>query len=96
MKTLIAIILIPLLLLAVLRAELTPWRLVSPSEYASIQSRLKSLEQQVLQAQQAQQVAQTQRPKLTDGSWMRDEKYRTSLEKSTVIGVPEASKRRDH
>ena len=95
MKTLILILAIPFLLLAILRAELTPWRLISPSEFSATQARLKSLEQQLEQAQQLHQNAQLQRPRLSDGSWMKDEKYRTSLEKITIIGVPEAAKRRE-
>lgn len=94
MKTLILIVAIPFLLLAILRSELTPWRSISPSEFSATQARLKSLEQQLQQAQQLQQNAQLERPRLSDGSWMSDEKYRTSLEKKTIMGVPEASKKR--
>lgn len=87
MKTLILIVCLPVLLLAILRSELTPWRLISPSEFSAMQARVLALEQQVRQAQQAQ-VAQAQRPRISDGSWMNNEKYRSALGKTTVIGRP--------
>lgn len=89
MKTLILIIAQPVLLVIVLRSELTPWRLLSPGEIAVIQTRMNLLEKQ------AQPAGPGARAQSSSGRWMFDGKYRTSLEKTTVIGRPEAAKGRD-
>lgn len=88
MKTLILILLIPGLLIAIVRSELTPWRLFSPSEVAALRDRIALLEQQ------AQRTSATSAGSSQPG-WIRDPSYRTSLEKTTVVGVPESSKRRE-
>jgi hypothetical protein len=71
MKFLILIVLLPIVLLGALRMNLTPFRLLSASEYdemqktnTALQNKIKTLESQVEQLRQ--------NPKISDGSWMRD------------------------
>lgn len=92
MKTLLLIIAIPFLILAVLRSELTPWRLVSPTERAAQLAQVQALEQQLRQAKQAQ-AAQEQRPRLSDGSWMMDA-FHGSLDKAPGTGRSDGGKPR--
>jgi hypothetical protein len=54
-----------------LRLNLTPFRLLSSSEYAEMQK--KSTEQEAqIKALQTQVEQMRQAPKISDGSWMRD------------------------
>ena len=76
MKALFLVILIPVLLLVALRYEMTGWRLFSPAEYAALQVRIAALEEQGKQAA-------TQRPQISDGTWMAKEKKPSSLDRPT-------------
>lgn len=83
MKSLILVLLVPGLLFAILRAELTPWRLLSPSEAAALRNHIAQLEQTRSNGGSA------------PAGWLRDPNYRTSLEKTQVVGRPEWAKDRD-
>jgi len=67
----------------------TSYRIMSTDE-------LTEIKRNAAEEVYAQVQAQNPAAKSHDGSWMFDPQYRTSLEKTTVIGHPEAAKRRDH
>lgn len=98
MRALIFAILIPVLILGALRAELTPWRLLSGKEHADLQAKIAGLEHEVAEAKkvaaEAKKVVQAQQEKVASGAWMRDGNYRNPLDKSGPAGpsVPGKSK----
>jgi hypothetical protein len=81
MKTLALLFVVGVLAVALLRSDLTPWRLVSQKELDELRA--------------AHAQISTQRAQQQSSAWMLDPNYRTSLEKTTVVGVPERSKRRE-
>ena len=85
MKALAAMLFFPMGMVGLLRSDMTPWRLVSAQELDELRARATSVSQEVAQtsAQQSQ------------GAWMHEPTYRSALEKTTVIGVPERSKSRE-
>lgn len=83
MKPLLFAILIPVLILGALRAELTPWRLLSRSEHEELRTKIAALEQEVAQAKK---VVQAQHEKVASGAWMREEQNRTPLDKGAPAG----------
>ena len=85
MKTLMVAILTIVLGVAYLHTDLSPWRIVDKGALDSLNQQVADLTQQLAAAQvHTAQVAHT-------GSWMWDPSYRTALEKTTIMGVPQAA-----
>jgi hypothetical protein len=81
MKSMAVAFMFVISVIGLLRSDLTPWRLMT----------VKELDE--MKASQVPVVA-VGTPKPT-GTWMWDSTYRTSLEKTTVIGRPEGAKSRE-
>jgi hypothetical protein len=88
MKELGLLLVFPAAVIGLLRTEVTPYRIVSVTEL----DEMKAAAQQAARAP----LAVAAPTPVRDGQWMYDPKYRSALEKTTVVGVPEASKRREH
>lgn len=84
MRALIFAILIPVLILGALRAELTPWRLLTGKEHADLQARIATLEKEVADGRK---VVQVQREEAASGAWMREAGRRTPLDKGAQPGT---------
>lgn len=83
MQSLAAALLTALAIISVLRSEITPWRIVAKADLDANAAKLA----------EAVAVASTSKKA---PPWMFDPAYRTSLEKTTVIGVPESSHSREN
>ncbi len=79
MKTLLTILLTAGIFVAILRSELTPWRLVHAVDLDN-RSRIA-----------------VPAPPAADhgGDWMHNPNYRSALEKTTIVGVPEHARPRE-
>ena len=86
MKSLLVSLFTAVLVVVILRMDVTPWRIVNKAELEK-KSEPRVIERRVLVPVQAS----------TDhsGAWMHDPNYRSALEKTTVAGHPENAKPRD-
>jgi hypothetical protein len=91
MRALIFAILIPVLILGALRAELTPWRLLTGKEHADLQARIAALEKEVADGrkvvEEARKGVQVQKEEAASGAWMREAGRRTPLDKGAQPGT---------
>ena len=83
MKSLLLAFLFVAGIIGILRSDMTPFRLKTAQELDEMQM-------------SAAQAALAGKPPQHNGGWMWDSNYRTPLEKTTVIGVPERSKSREY
>lgn len=86
MKTLLTVVFTAVGLVLLLHSDLTPWRIVG-KEDALPASAPRSVERRY-----AVPIAPAQSH---SGDWMRDPKYRSALERNTVVGRPEYAAPRD-
>ncbi len=87
MKTIITIIITAVLLVMILRSNVTPWRLVGAADLERQSQPPQTIERRVI-VPAAATVDHS-------GDWMHDPNYRTGLEKTTVSGRPEDAISRD-
>lgn len=86
MKTILTVLVTAILVVLVLRSELTPWRIVSKAD----------LDQRRQSSVVERRVAVPVRPAANhSGDWMHDPNYRSALEKTTIVGRPENATLRD-
>lgn len=83
MKTLLVAVVSAALVIGVLRSGLTPWRIVRQTETGPVLSGRHT----GIPASPATDHS---------GDWMRDPNYRTSLEKTTLVGRAEPAADRDY
>jgi hypothetical protein len=87
MKAIVACVLVVCFGVVLLRSDLTPWRIMSKSEIEALATTAR---------RRAVGVAlPVPGPTISSGEWMRDPKYRTALEKTTVGGTPENAASRE-
>jgi len=79
MKTILTFLMAICLVVAYLRTDFSPWRIVSRDD-------LNALQQQATAVSTAAAARAVAGPRT--GSWMWDPNYRTALEKPTVVGRP--------
>ena len=90
MKILGTVIVTILVVIAFLHSDFCPWRIVDRSALDELNQQVTSLNAQLAARPSVQAAAQAH-----SGSWMWDPSYRTALEKTTIVGVPEDAKSRD-
>ena len=88
MKTILSCLVIIGVAFFLLRSDLTPWRILSRSE-------IEDMMNARLSAQRSRFPQPAPHPTISNGEWMRDPNYRTSLERTTVVGRPEGAAPRD-
>ncbi|KAB2644725.1 MAG: hypothetical protein DVB27_11915 [Verrucomicrobia bacterium] len=90
MRAVIFALLIPGLIIGVLRAEWTSWRLLTGNEQAALQEKIAALEQEVAGARklaaEAKKVVQAHQEKDATGAWVREGNYRSPLDKGPPAG----------
>ncbi len=86
MKTLLTVVFTAVGLVVLLHSDLTPWRIVGKEDA------LPAGAPHAVERRYAVPVAPTQSH---SGDWMRDPNYRSALERTTVVGRPEAAAPRD-
>ena len=92
MKSLFVSLFTAVLVVVVLRMDVTPWRIVNKAELANQSASTQTGEPRVIERRVLVPVQAS-----TDhsGAWMHDPNYRSALEKTTVAGHPENAKPRD-
>ena len=92
MKSLFVSLFTAVLVVVVLRLDVTPWRIVNKAELANQTASTQTGESRVVERRVLVPVQAS-----TDhsGAWMHDPNYRSALEKTTVAGHPEDAKPRD-
>ena len=92
MKSLLVSLCTAVLVVVILRMDVTPWRIVNKAEFANQSASTQTGEPRVIERRILVPV-----PASTDhsGAWMHDPNYRSALEKTTVAGHPENAKDRD-
>ena len=91
MKILATAIIVTLLWMIFLHTDFAPWQIVSRGEIDNLHQQLE--EKTAAVATVADAAAAT--PPQHTGAWMYEPGYRSALEKTTVVGRPEAAKHRD-
>ncbi len=86
MKTLLTIFVTAAAVVLLLGSGLTPWRIVRTDAPVSTNTRTLPLRRATVPPNPTPDHS---------GDWMRDPHYRTSLEKTTLVGRPEPAASRD-
>jgi len=92
MKSLFVSLLTAVLVVVILRMDVTPWRIVNKAEVANQTGSTQTGEPRVIERRV---LVPVQPPTDHSGAWMHDPNYRSALERTTVAGHPENAKARD-
>src|SRR6478672_2926416 len=92
MKSLLVSLFTAVLVVVILRMDVTPWRIVNKAELAKQTASAQTGEPRVIERRV---IVPVQPSADHSGAWMHDPNYRSALEKTTVAGHPENAKPRD-